>query len=235
MTAFFTPSLKEGLQTIDGDEALHCSKVLRKKAGDPCLVFDGSEIYHVAELTNVTSKQCTFDIIKTETVLPQRYKLNVAISPTKNMQRFEWFLEKAIEMGIRKIWPMICERTERRKLNMHRCQKIIISAAKQSGNYHLPELGEMIGFKECLKIKQTSGNNPYIAYCSNALPYIKDLLDPMPKELNILIGPEGDFSEQEINLAKANGLKGLSLGKSRLRTETAGVFCCALMYNQNQI
>ena len=151
MTAFFTPSLKEGLQTIDGDEALHCSKVLRKKAGDSCLVFDGSETYHVAELTNVTSKQCTFDIIKTETVLPQTYKLNIAIAPTKNIQRFEWFLEKAIEMGVNKITPIICARSERKHINKQRCEKIIISAAKQSGNLHLPVFNEMVGFKELLK------------------------------------------------------------------------------------
>ena len=234
MTAFFTPSLKEGRQTIDGDEALHCSKVLRKKVGDPCLVFDGSEAYHVAELTNVTSKQCTFDIIKTETVLPQRYKLNIAISPTKNIQRFEWFLEKAIEMGVNKITPIKCERSERKRINRQRCEKIIISAAKQSGNFHLPEFNEMLGFKELLKTNSLD-NKHYIAYCSKILPYVKDAFKTVSKELTIFIGPEGDFTNNEIEKAISNEFIGISLGKSRLRTETAGVFCCALIYNQNQI
>jgi 16S rRNA (uracil1498-N3)-methyltransferase len=234
MTAFFTPSLKEGLQTIDGDEALHCSKVLRKKAGDSCLVFDGSGVYHLAKLTNVSPKQCAFDIIKTETILPQTYKLNIAISPTKNMQRFEWFLEKAIEMGVNKITPIICERSERKHINKKRCEKVIISAAKQSGNFQLPEFNEVRDFKELLS-ENKPDNKHYIAYCSKILPYIKDAFNTVSKELTIFIGPEGDFTNNEIDKAISNEFIGIGLGNSRLRTETAGVFCCAHIYDKNQI
>ena len=233
MTAFFTPSLKEGFQTIDGNEALHCCKVLRKKPGDHCLVFDGTKNYHAAELTFVSNKQCTFDIIKTETVVDQEVKLHIAIAPTKNIHRFEWFLEKAIEMGVRKITPLICERSERRKLNMQRCEKVIISAAKQSGNFHLPELNAMTGFKAFLKANTTK-NKHYIAYCSKTLPYIKEELKLFSNELTIFIGPEGDFSDNEVEQALSNEFIGVSLGQSKLRTETAGVLCCALIYDKNQ-
>ena len=117
MTAFYTPSLKEGLNTIEGNEAFHCSKVLRKREGDHCVVFDGGENYHKVALKRVSNKQCTFEILETHNIPEQKIKLNIAIAPTKNIQRFEWFLEKATEMGVHKVMPIICERSERKHIN----------------------------------------------------------------------------------------------------------------------
>ena len=233
MTAFYTPSLKEGLNTIDGNEAFHCSKVLRKKSGDFCLVFDGSENYHKVVLKSVSNKQCTFEILETITVLEQKIKLNIAIAPTKNIQRFEWFLEKATEMGVNKITPIICERSERKHINKQRLEKIIISAAKQSRNFRLPQINEMQKFNDFLNFLNIGSPN-YIAYCAKGLPYIKDVFKDLSKELTIFIGPEGDFSNNEIESALSKQFIGISLGASRLRTETAGVMSCALIYDKNQ-
>jgi len=147
------------------------------------------------------------------------YYLHIAISPTKNASRFEWFLEKATEIGIDEITPILSQRSERKKINIDRCERILISSIKQSLKFHLPKLNDPISYNDF--IKQKINGNKFIAHCLETKK--EKLSNSINKICTILIGPEGDFTEEEINLAKDHGYKPLSLGSSRLRTETAGV------------
>ena len=203
------------------EESKHTIKVLRKKEGDILNFTDGKGGAYKAEITIADTKKCRLQIINSEQKSKQHnYHLHIAIAPTKNIDRFEWFLEKATEIGIDEITPIICSRSERKVIKTDRCNKILLSAMKQSLKYHLPKLNEAISLTNFLK-RNVDGAK-YIAHCEDDN---KHALKTLPKAENILIliGPEGDFSTVEIKMALENQFKPVSLGTSRLRTETAGI------------
>jgi 16S rRNA (uracil1498-N3)-methyltransferase len=174
-------------------------------------------------LVEVNQKSCKVEIVEKEENYEKRpYYLHIAIAPTKSNDRFEWFLEKATEIGIDKITPIICDHSERRKIRSDRLEKVILSAVKQSKKAWLPELSPLIGFKEFIK-QAGMEEQKYIAHCREGeRPELIKILNHN-SSLLILIGPEGDFSEEEIMIANTQGFSSVSLGKSRLRTETAGI------------
>jgi 16S rRNA (uracil1498-N3)-methyltransferase len=219
MQLFFSDNLEEEI-TLTNEENRHITRVLRKKIGDNLFFTNGKGLLYTGEITAIEKNTPKIEIIKKENKEKiHNYYLHIAIAPTKNTNRFEWFLEKATEVGIDEITPILCERSERKKINQERCNRILISSMKQSLKYYLPKLNNPIVFNDF--IKQKLDGDKFIAHCLNK---DKIKLDKsINKKSNILIGPEGDFSEKEITLAIKNNFQSLSLGNSRLRTETAGV------------
>ncbi len=206
---------------LSAEESKHATKVLRKKEGDFLNFTDGKGRFFKGEIIVADSRKCRLAIISSEQK-PKQHNchLHIAIAPTKNMDRFEWFLEKACEIGIDEITPIICERSERKVIKTQRCNRILLSAMKQSLKFHLPKLNEAITLKDVLK--QDFEGNKYIAHCEDGEK--KELKKEKVAAKNlILIGPEGDFSPAEIKIALQNNFKAVSLGKTRLRTETAGI------------
>jgi 16S rRNA (uracil1498-N3)-methyltransferase len=206
---------------LSSEESKHATKVLRKKEGDILNFTDGNGGFYKAEITLADSRKCRLQIISSEQKPKQHsYHLHIAIAPTKNMDRYEWFLEKATEIGIDEITPIICDHSERKVLKTERCNRILLSAMKQSLKFHLPKLNEVISLNEFLK--QDSEGNKYIAHCEDG-EKTELRKEEKANKTTVLIGPEGDFSASEIEMALQNQFNAVSLGKSRLRTETAGL------------
>ena len=202
------------------DEKKHLTKVLRKKVGDELSVIDGKGYLYIVRITSLEKNSSQIEIIRKEKKeKTHNYYLHIAIAPTKNISRFEWFLEKATEIGIDEITPIICQRSERKKINMQRCNRILISSIKQSLKFYKPKLNEPSNFSDFIKEKLEG--DKLIAHC---LKTEKNKINKSnQKKYIILIGPEGDFTENEITNALKNGFKATTLGNSRLRTETAGI------------
>jgi len=218
----FIASIQHEEAVLGPEESLHCCKVLRKRPGDTIQVIDGLGMYYEARLEMVTEKVCKAKLIGEGRIQAKRdYVLHLGIAPTKQIDRTEWLLEKAVELGIDEITLLRCHHSERTQVNTERLKKIVESAVKQSLQAKIPKLNALIDFD--LVLKNTSSSQKYIAHCE---PSEKTKLqDVRFKNQNslILIGPEGDFSSQEIGSANTNGFKNLSLGDNRLRTETAGL------------
>jgi 16S rRNA (uracil1498-N3)-methyltransferase len=206
---------------LSAEESKHATKVLRKKEGDILNFTDGKGGFYKAEITLADSRKCRLEIVSSDQKEKQHnYHLHIAIAPTKNMDRYEWFLEKATEIGINEITPIICKHSERKVIKTERCNRILLSAMKQSLKFHLPKLNEAITLKDFLK--QDFEGNKYIAHCEDGYK-IELSTEKKVEKTTILIGPEGDFSPTEIEMALQNQFKAVSLGTSRLRTETAGI------------
>ena len=206
---------------LSAEESKHATKVLRKKEGDILNFTDGKGGFYKAEITVADTRKCRLQVVSSEQKEKEHnYHLHIAIAPTKNMDRYEWFLEKATEIGIDEITPIICEHSERKALKTERCTRILLSAMKQSLKFHLPKLNEASTLKDFLK--QDFEGNKYIAHCEEGNK--TELREEKKAEKTIiLIGPEGDFSPNELEIALQNNYKAVSLGTSRLRTETAGL------------
>lgn len=217
MQLFFTENTNDEF-ILPSEESKHITKVLRKKEGDKINFTDGKGNFIIAEITTSDIRKTRVKVIeKIEKEKQHNYYLHIAIAPTKNMDRFEWFLEKATEIGIDEITPIICERSERKIVKTERCNRILLSAIKQSLKYHLPKLNEGISFKDF--IKQDFEGSKYIAHCEEG-----EKTELRKEERNlILIGPEGDFSPTEIKKSIQHNFNPISLGNSRLRTETAAI------------
>ena len=219
MQLFYTENIDEKI-SLTKEENKHIVKVLRKKVGDKINIINGKGFLFIAEIEEIEKHTVSLKVIKKEKKEKQhKYNLHLAIAPTKNINRFEWFLEKATEIGINEITPIICSRSERKKINLERCNRIIISAIKQSMKFYRPKLNSPISFIDFIE-KEYSGEK-HIAHCLNQKK-LKITKSEYSSHL-ILIGPEGDFSENEISLAINKRFKPTTLGNSRLRTETAGV------------
>lgn len=208
--------------TFDKTESKHIVRVLRKKERDTVFITNGKGQLFSSQIEIANDKRCLVNITKVENFEKDwNYYLHIAIAPTKLNDRFEWFIEKATEIGINEITPIICDRSERKILKLDRMEKIMHSAAKQSLKYHFPKLNAPVTFKEFL-------NSPLegqllIAHCEETnKKSLKKILNPS-HNTTILIGPEGDFSSKEIEQSLVHNFIPVSLGKSRLRTETAGV------------
>jgi 16S rRNA (uracil1498-N3)-methyltransferase len=227
MQLFYTTDINDNLARLSAEEARHCLQVLRKRVGDELDLVDGKGSFYKGEIIETSKKECLVKILEQHSIENHRPYLQMAIAPTKNNDRFEWFLEKATEIGIDEIIPLRCARSERKNIRPDRLEKILLSAMKQSLKARLPILRELIGFKEFISQEQ-SAQEKLIAYCNDDnIIHLKSMYKKDNSAL-ILIGPEGDFSEEEIALAKSNGFKGIGLGESRLRTETAGVVACTI-------
>ena len=210
--------------SFDKEESKHIVKVLRKTEGDTLHVTNGLGNLFLTEIILASEKKCTVRIVTTETSPPTDFYIHLAVAPTKMNDRFEWFLEKATEMGIHEITPIICDRSERKIIKNERFDKIILSAMKQSLQSFLPKLNEPISFKDF--INQQHDGNLCIAHCLETDKKLLKNTIKSKEKYTILIGPEGDFSEKEIQLALTNNYIPVSLGNTRLRTETAAIVAC---------
>ncbi len=234
MQLFFDPYFKQNNFSLNTEESKHCIKVLRHKTGDSIHILDGKGTIYKGIIRDANAKACQIEI--TEEIYEEKrpFQLKMAVAPTKNMDRFEWFLEKATEIGINEITPIICDHSERKIIKPERLEKIIVSATKQSLKSYKPILNPLIKFQDL--IQQIPQDTPsFIAHC---YPSEKELLKTAYSQQNnvwILIGPEGDFSEDEVKHALKNNLKAISLGKERLRTETAAIVACTTINIINQM
>lgn len=233
MHIFYTPQIAEGHCTLSEEESKHCVKVLRLTHGDEVTLVDGVGGYYNAEIDDPNPKHCTISVKqKTENYGLRPYSIHIAIAPTKNLDRIEWFLEKAVEIGIDEITPLICQHSERRSVNSDRLEKIIQSAMKQSIKAYKPKLNDATPF--CSFVKAQRQGSKLIAHCIDSDKVSLKSMACNEREYTVLIGPEGDFSQEEVNLAEQNGYKCVHLGPSRLRTETAGVVACHTINLMNQ-
>ena len=225
MELFYTTNIENNLAYLDEQESMHCIKVLRHKKDDELLLTDGKGNKYFTKITDENSRKCVLQIESAVTESQRDFYLHIAIAPTKAIDRFEWFLEKATELGVEEITPLQCRYSERKHLNHERCEKILIAAMKQSNRLHLPKLNEMISFQKFSEID--FNGSKAIAHCE---PTEKKLLQNFistNKSLLILVGPEGDFSKEEIQLTISKNFEPVSLGVKRLRTETAAVHVCS--------
>lgn len=225
MNSFYISNISGSSIQLNADESKHCIKVLRLKKGDIVQLMNGKGSLYKAVIQDPDSKKCLLEILEEEKFHNIRnFRLTIAIAPTKNNERFEWFLEKSTEIGIDRIVPIICQHSERKDIKSERLEKILISAMKQSGQTFLPELASLTSFKEL--VDSTFEGVKMIAHCeSGDKRLLKNSVLPGQSSL-ILIGPEGDFDPLEIKLALEKGFIPVSLGNSRLRTETAGIVAC---------
>lgn len=223
MQLFYTPHIKpaDTTFTFDKDESKHIVKVLRKKEGDKIQITNGNGYLFTSEITFASEKKCEVEIIKQQLFEPASYYLHLAVAPTKMNDRYEWFLEKATEIGIHEITPIICEHSERTVFKAERFEKILQSAMKQSLQYYMPKLNEPVPYTSFVNTQREG--QLFIAHCEETdKKLLKNEIKPKER-ITILIGPEGDFSTKEIQLALQKGYAPVSLGNTRLRTETAAV------------
>jgi 16S rRNA (uracil1498-N3)-methyltransferase len=248
MQLFYTKKINNNIAILEEEEARHATQVLRRKVGDSLQLTDGLGNFYEGTIADVQKKVCLVSIADTINEYHKRpFKLHIAIAPTKNIDRYEWFLEKATEIGIDEITPIICKNSERTIVKLDRLNTILLSAMKQSLKAYLPKLNEAIDFQKFIKKDFPAYNQKLIAHCyddnskfqiSNSsnnieirnpkseIKYPLSILYQKGENCVIVIGPEGDFSIDELGLAFEEGYKGIGLGNSRLRTETAGVVAC---------
>ncbi len=233
MYLFYTPDINSHIYTLTEQESRHCIKVLRLKTGDKIYLTDGKGNLYETVLIEDNIKHCTIKVENIQKEYGKRdYKIHIAIAPTKNIKRFEWFLEKATEIGIDEITPLICEHSERKILKTERLNKVIYAAVKQSLKAYIPKLNKIVKFSDF--IVQDFISEKYIAYLDKKkLKTLKNIYKKGNDAL-IIIGPEGDFSNKEIHKAKNIGFIPISLGKSRLRTETAALAACHIINLLNE-
>ena len=232
MHVFYTPDIQTSAE-LPEEEAQHCVRVLRLNAGDEISLTDGKGNFYRAEITIATNKRCIVNILET---IPQEPLwngyLHIAMAPTKNMDRTEWFAEKATEIGLNELTFLNCRFSERKVIKTERISKILVSAIKQSLKARIPLLNEMTDFNRF--IEQPFKGQKFIAHCyEGEKPLLKEVLRK-GEDVLVLIGPEGDFSEEEVQKAIKHGFTPISLGKSRLRTETAALVACHILNLQNQ-
>ena len=226
MQLFYNPNINSNNSefSFDKEESRHIVKVLRKTEGYTLHVTNGLGDLFITEIILASEKKCTVSIKDIQTHKPLGFYIHLAVAPTKMNERFEWFLEKATEMGIHEITPIICDRSERKNINGERFDKIIQSAMKQSLQFYMPKLNEAITFQNFI-LQQHSGNL-CIAHCEETEKKLLKNNIARNEKYTILIGPEGDFSEKEIILALEKNYIPVSLGNTRLRTETAAIVAC---------
>lgn len=226
MQLFYNPNINETTETFafEKEESKHIIKVLRKKDTDILYVTNGLGFLFKTEITLASDSKCTVQIISFEKKPAAKFRLHLAVAPTKMNDRYEWFIEKATEIGIHEITPIICDRSERKSVNNERFDKILLAAMKQSNELYLPKLNPAITFKEF--INSNADDVKLIAHCEETeKKTLKSFVKPN-QNLTIMIGPEGDFSEKEIEAALNHNYVPVTLGVTRLRTETAAIVAC---------
>ncbi|MDC6366897.1 MULTISPECIES: 16S rRNA (uracil(1498)-N(3))-methyltransferase [Flavobacteriaceae] len=226
MQLFFNPSLDNSYKQFffSSEESKHITKVLRKKEGDLLHITNGKGFLFEAKILVADIRKCKAQIVSESKTVPKKYKLHLAVAPTKMNDRYEWFLEKATEIGVDEITPIICEHSERKVLKIERMERIVQSAMKQSLRTFLPKLNPITSYNDFLA--QQNEGLKFIAHCEEGEKMELKRRVAADKDVTILIGPEGDFSKDEIDLAYQKGYVPVSLGKNRLRTETAAIVAC---------
>ena len=236
MQLFYTTDIRGNLAYFDETESRHLTQVLRRKVGDTVQLTDGLGTLFSGEIIEVGKRTCVVTIQNTINNFEARpFRLHIAIAPTKNMDRIEWFLEKATEIGIDEITPLICKRSERTVIKTERLKGVLASAMKQSLKTFLPTIHEAVDFQQFMKHKFIEDEQKFIAYCNDAERHPLSKMYQKSKNCVLLIGPEGDFTESEVAAAFKQNFVGVSLGNSRLRTETAGVVACHTVNLLNEI
>ena len=221
----FIATIQDKTATLTSEESWHCAKVLRKKSGDPVHVIDGKGNFYEGILELVSEKQCRVTLTKGPISQQKRnYFLHLAIAPTKQMDRIEWMIEKAVEIGIDEISFVSCKNSERTVIKTERILKIVESAVKQSLQAFLPKVNELRTFKDI--ISNSSADQKLIGHCYDTAKKDIRQVQFTGRSSLVLIGPEGDFTEDEVELSGQNGFEAISLGANRLRSETAGLYIC---------
>lgn len=237
---FYCPDVKE-VCCLPEDEAAHALRVLRMKEGDAIVLIDGEGSFYEAQITRTSRGRCFFNIMSE---IPQeplwKGHLHLAVAPTKNVERIEWLAEKATEIGLDELSFLNCQLSERRSIKRERIERIVISAMKQSHKARKPRVNEICDFDSF--VRMPFQGDKYIAHCysetalcPNGKPYLLDVLEQSSNDILVMIGPEGDFSSEEVQTAIQQGFLPVSLGDSRLRTETAGLVALHLMTINNRI
>lgn len=225
MHIFFAENLNTDIVALTAEESRHCARVLRMQPGQHIGFVNGQGSYCKAELLDVNPRSVTAGIVERKSVAPRPFHLHMAVAPTKSMDRYEWFLEKATECGIEEITPIICSQSERTVVKTERLNKILLAAMKQSQRAFLPRINEAMKFKDFLK-NLNAKTSAFIAHCDEGEKNPLRHAYAPTHDVVILIGPEGDFSTEEVALAKDRGVVPISLGQARLRTETAALVAC---------
>lgn len=226
MNLFYVPEIEPETKEIalSEEESKHACRVLRLKNGDQLILLDGRGGTFLTEIVEDHPKHCTVKVLEYTFEEKSSREIHIAIAPTKNNERIEWFLEKTTELGITEITLLLCGNSERKQVKEDRFEKILVSAMKQSQRKYLPKLNALVPFKDFVK------NHPKgaLAHCYEGEK--KDLAAVFqPRDYPVLIGPEGDFTPEEVKLAQESGYDFVTLGKNRLRTETAGLYACVVM------
>ena len=233
MQLFYTENISEKNAIFDNEESLHGIRVLRMHKGDEITFTDGTGNLYQGIITSDDSRKMEAKIISTDPDYGKKnYRLHLAVSPLKNGDRFEWLIEKAVEIGVDEITPLLCERTEKPGIRKDRVLKLIISAMKQSLKSSRPRLNDPVKMSEF--VSRTHSENKLIAHCvpDSERKAITDIVKPASDYL-ILIGPEGDFTDEEVEAAIKAGFIPVHIGDNRLRTETAGITACCSVYLAN--
>lgn len=236
MQLFYAPEISLPRYTLPEEESKHCVRVLRMTVGDELHLTDGKGNMYRCKVVSDNVKRCEVEVVE---IWPEyermSYGLTMCVAPTKNIDRFEWFLEKATEIGISEVYPLECDHSERRQIKLEREEKVITAAVKQSLKAYHPVLHDLTSVRDI--IAMDFEGEKYIAHCDSSFgerPYLGNLVKKGANTL-ILIGPEGDFSKEEINFALQNGFKAISLGRERLRTETAAVVATTVVATINKL
>lgn len=238
MQLFYAPDLEPPVHTLDEEESRHCIRVLRLGRGDWIHLTDGRGNLYRAEIIEADPRRCTVRVVETQSEFERMpYRLVMAVAPTKNPDRFEWFLEKATEVGVTRIIPLETAHSERRSFKPQRGEKVITAAMKQSLKAYRPELRPLTTFREA--VLQPFDGQRFLAHCAPARrPEGKRYLPQAVRagsNVEVFIGPEGDFSSEEIDLALAHGFVEITLGDQRLRTETAALTAVVMVAVANTL
>jgi 16S rRNA (uracil1498-N3)-methyltransferase len=225
MMYFYQPEISTGNHTLEGEEMQHCVKVLRNKIGDQIGILDGKGGFYKTIITAISSKSLSFNVEEKLILEEKKFYHHLVISPTKNADRNEWLVEKACELGVDEISLIITKNSERTKINTERLIKKAVSALKQSKSGYITKINEAVKFSEFLKGTKDHAASKFLAYVSEGLPYFATLI-PANQHIITMIGPEGDFSPQEVQETIKYGFEHISLGTNVLRTETAGIVAC---------
>jgi len=220
MALFYQPDFTAASTFLDAEESRHLAKVLRMSNGQQIEVTDGKGKLYTCEIKEANQKKTIVDVLGTESLEPSKCYKHIAIAPTKNLDRIEWFVEKAVEFGIDEISFVLCQNSERRVLKTERIFRKAVSAMKQSGNLFLPKINELKKFNDILSSTEEAKFIAYVDFDNQTK--LESILENSSKNI-VLIGPEGDFTQDEVSIAMDSGFKKVSLGNSRLRTETAGI------------
>lgn len=236
MQLFYAPEISLPRYTLPEEESKHCVRVLRMTVGDELHLTDGKGNMYRCKVVSDNVKRCEVEVVETWPEYERMsYGLTMCVAPTKNIDRFEWFLEKATEIGVSEVYPLECDHSERRQIKLEREEKVITAAVKQSLKAYHPVLHDLTSVRDI--IAMDFEGEKYIAHCDSSFgerPYLGNLVKKGANTL-ILIGPEGDFSKEEINFALQNGFKAISLGRERLRTETAAVVATTVVATINKL
>ncbi|MFT3739609.1 MAG: 16S rRNA (uracil(1498)-N(3))-methyltransferase [Breznakibacter sp.] len=233
MELFYTANFEENNYTLSEEESNHCINVLRHRTSHSIAVTDGKGNLYEGIIVDAHHKRCRISVERTSPHTSLLPYLHIAIAPTKNIERLEWFIEKSTEIGISEITLLLCQHSERKQVRLDRLEKILVSAMKQSGSLFLPVLNDLISLNNFVSYPHQA--QKCIAHCNEGKRYPLFEKARSQAPIIVMIGPEGDFSPNEIELALKNGFDAVTLGNSRLRTETAGMVACHTVHLMNEI